>query len=223
MLLFTGRTGSSHLMASLALNPAVCALGEILPDLTPWTAQEQRVSELFGTAAAPILAVGFKTKLIDVASLDGFVQLLVRCQASVLHMVRKNPLKQALSELNARRLHARRRVWNLRAGDPPLEPNHVEVGRLEGMIARIERRESRLRAFVDRLPLRKRTVTYEALFHDERGTLARVCEFLEVPWAACTSDMQKMSPDDLRELPNFAELREHFAGSAYAPLLEERS
>lgn len=226
VILFNGRTGSSHLTELLRSHPEIRARGERLGrearqgrkgqgDQLAWARETLEPRRR-------LRAVGFKTKLSVIDDAAGFADLLRERDVRVVHMERRNVIKAAVSAVNASRLRSLGLTSNLREGVE--RPEYAPISEAE-LRERIENREHwsrELSSFVAGLGLETLEIAYEDLLTDERGTVDRVLAFLEVPPAPLKSPVRKLTPDDLHvALPNFDELRAAFAGTPYEPMFDE--
>lgn len=217
VILFPGRTGSSHLVSCLGSHPAVVAEGErLVRQDAAW--QQRWIREFYGPRAAPVPAsVGFKTKLKDVWDLDAFGRLLAGLEVRVIELARRDIARLAVSTLNARRLHEQHGRWNRTEDTPPLGPLAVTGAELEESMRLCEESQEELRRFVRALGRPTLSLDYEELRTDTPATLSRVLRFLDVPDAPMASSVAKATEDDLRvALADYDAHRRHFAGTRWA-------
>ena len=104
VILFEGRTGSSYLVTSLSEHPNVRAGWEELVRLKA-LGHEAQAEWTRKALTAPLIgrfgAVGFKTKLRDIADPTQFSQLMRDRNVKIIHMQRRNRVKVAISERTA--------------------------------------------------------------------------------------------------------------------------
>lgn len=199
VILFPGRTGSSHLISCMTQHPQIAVDGEKLVRLG---AEEQRAYlDARYTADLPsaVTAAGFKTKLKDVASLQEFAACLTTHQVRIITLVRANRVKLAVSTLNARRIHAQHGRWNLVKGESQLPPLNASVDEILTTIANVDEAQQHVVAFARQLPLPRLELTYEELLQDHEATIARLEAFLEVDARPLTGSVAKATEDDLRK------------------------
>lgn len=221
VILFQGRTGSSYLQDLLSSHPQVVCEPESLVRKSR-EEQAQWVRALYQAPQPPtVTAVGFKTKLKDIVDPAEFRDLLEGFGVRVVHMVRRNRVKQAFSRINARRLFESRRMWNLKEGQPPLPPTRVTLEQFQEALDHHAEMDAQLRRFLEGLDRPCLELAYEELLEDREGTLARLCRFLQVPEAPMTSRLQKNTPDSLREaFLNYDEIKDHYRGTSLEPQFE---
>jgi len=225
VLLFEGRTGSTHLISHLQSHPQIRAEYESLAELkrVGVDAQVGYLRALY--AAAPTTnpaAVGLKSKLRDLADRAVFAELFRKEGARVLHMTRENRIKQVVSALNGVRLWEARRQWNIEDEGERLPPVRFDPPVFHATLERREQQERELAAYVADLGLPSLRVTYEGLLLDEPATLAAIFAFLGVDLLPTRSVYVKNTTDDLRQaILNFDELKAAFAGTPYEPMFDE--
>jgi hypothetical protein len=227
VVLFIGRVGSTYLITALDSHPAVVAEGERLGDIKEdgGDARAQLAwSERF--LAGPLVgrhrARGFKTKLRDVIDLDGFGRLLIQADVRVITMQRRNEVKNAVSRLTAKRLADRTGRWNRYEGTDPTGPMVVDPAVLDQLLEHVAFERGIVTRFVEGLGLPSLEVGYENLLTRPHTVFEEVLSFLGAPQAPLTAETRKNTSDDLREvIENFAEVRAHYAGTRYEPMLDE--
>lgn len=225
VILFEGRTGSSYLVTSLSKHPYVRAGWEELVQLKPLGHQAQ--AEWARKAlTAPLIgrfgAVGFKTKLRDIADPMQFSQLLRARNVKIIHMQRRNRVKVAISEINCNVLHARTGSYNVYKKDDRLPPISIEVPEFMGTLAMREKLDNELKHFVDELHLSTLNVYYEDILLDEPGTLQIIYEFIGVAPRMTKGSSFKNTDDNLRNaLLNFEELKAAVSGTPYEEMFDE--
>lgn len=224
MTLFLGRSGSTYLMEALAAHPAIEAGFEELGSRREEgaAAQLRFAREFFGReVAAPVAALGFKTKLQDVLDPEAFASLLRDVRANVVLLQRRNVVKAVVSWFRSEQVHASTGDWNVysEAHRPPrmtIEPEEF-VTRLR----LYEEAREKLQEFALSLERPTLMLYYEDLIGDEAGTLNAVCGFLGVPPHPLRGKALKATPDDLRDaVTNVEELR-HAAGGRYLAMFDE--
>jgi hypothetical protein len=222
VVLFPGRTGSSHLISCLAQHPAIFVEGEKLVRLG---LQEQAayLRALYESdRSARIRSVGLKTKLKDVASLDDFAAMLRAHDVRIITLLRENRLKLAVSTLNARRIHREHGRWNLVKGEARLPPLDASVDEIVSMLTQVDAAQREVLSFAATLPLPRLDLTYEALLRDHDATIGRVEDFLNVQALRLSGSVEKATNDDLRQsVTAYDELAERLRGSAYAADIAE--
>lgn len=225
VILFEGRTGSSYLVTSLSKHPNVRAGWEELVQLKP-LGHEAQTEWTRKALTAPLIgrfgAVGFKTKLRDIAAPMQFSQFLRERNVKIIHMQRRNRVKVAISEINCNVLHARTGNYNVYKKDDRLPPIRIEVPEFMSTLAMREQLDSDLKRFVDGLYLPTLDVYYEDLLLDEPGTLQTIYEYIGVAPRMTKGSSYKNTDDDLRNaLLNFEELKAAVSGTPYEEMFDE--
>lgn len=243
LILFQGRAGSSFLVDALAKVPGVVAEGEMLVGVDPAHGSlRNRVRRLLrplpddGVDRLQLTwtrtffrgdwpgarAVGFKTKVRDVFDLEGFARVLAEEHVRVIVLERRNLVKQAVSNLNAERLHAAHGEWNLRDGQGNLGSFEADPDRFDDLLRKVVLEHEVLDAFVRYLRLPLLRLDYEGLVQDRNAWFHAACAFLGLPASEPVSQVRKNTGDDLRSvLRNFAALRARYEGSRFAAMFDD--
>lgn len=225
VLLFEGRTGSSYLISGLGTHPEVRAEEEGLVRLKD-SGHDAQSAWIKKALSIPLLgksgAVGFKTKLRDIADPQQFARLLRGLGVKIIHMQRRNRVKVAISEINCNVLYKRTKYYNVYKEEDRLPPIRIEVADFKETLAMREKLDEELKRFVDDLQLPTLNVFYEEILQDETNTLSGIYSFLGVPFHATKGASYKNTSDDLRDaLLNFDELKASVAGTAYEAMFDE--
>jgi len=243
VILFQGRAGSSYLIDALGRLPGVVASGEDLTELAPPSGSMLRrlrwlVRPAVGDTPAGVQfaytrwfyearwegaqAVGFKTKVKDIYDHEMLGRLLNEFDVRAIVLERRNLVKQAVSRLNAARLHEERRQWNRRTGDASLGPFEADPELFDRMLRRVVFSQDMLDSFIAYLGAPTLRLEYEELERDRATWFGSICQFLGLPPVEPTSGLGKNTPDDLRAvLLNFDALRAQYRGTPYAMMFEE--
>lgn len=228
LILFPGRTGSSWLIDGLSRHPRIQAEGEILVgrSRSEQRAEFARLYEGRGRRAA----VGFKTKLKDVADLDLLRSCIREHELVVFLMRRRDLLRLAISRINARRLHAVTGHWNVRASDHPVRRADVAVGELVDALADSRADVERLDDFIASSGVRPCEIEYADILAEPEAVFARVQSVLGVDHRPLASTVVKNTSQDLASaVGNIDELRRELAASEWSsvfdvdPISERRS
>jgi len=214
IILFQGRTGSSWLQDLLRSHPGVVCeperlVGASRADQWAW------LDGLYSASRpAGIAATGCKTKLKDIVEPADLHALIHAHQVRVIHMYRRNRVKQAFSRINARRLFDARRRWNLAAGEQPLPPARIPLEQFEAALEHHRALEARLATFLAGVERPRLDVAYEDLLHEHDATMGAVCRFLGVAEAPMATGLRKNTPEHVRDaVLNYDEIREHYRGT----------
>lgn len=219
--LFEGRTGSSYFMECLNSLPHVEALSEVIIRMEA-AAQRSFIDDFYRQPrAAHIQAIGFKAKLRDVQDQSTFTAQLDAHDVRIIHMIRTNKVKLALSRLNGKRLRAETGLWNRVAGSPPLGPFAPTIEDFDKALRFRMQKEETLNAYVTSLRRPVLTISYEALLADREGVFARTFDFIGAAPGPVHSNTVKNTDDDMRKvLLNYDEIRAHYAGSEFEAMFD---
>jgi len=234
LVIFEGRTGSSHLLSMLKGHPSIVLLPEELAErqAAGWASQASWIADCYAHRLdMPLakrglakLSIGFKTKLRDIVDPDAFATMMRGYRPLVVRMLRRNRVKQAVSWIRAEALAATAGRFNVdrRAPELALPPFPIAPHSLAERLTELEVREARLTSFLQALALPHCSLAYEDLLADRDGTVARFCRRLGQPAITPFVYHRKHTSDLLREaLPNWQELRVAFAGTRYAAEFDE--
>lgn len=220
MILFPGRTGSSWLVAALGNHPRVDAQGEILVGKDP-AAQRRLVEERLRGEIPPGGSRGFKTKLKDVADHDA-LKSAIGTETRVVHMVRRDLLRLAISTINARRLHRRTGRWNRVGGVEQLPPLETGIDDLVAAIDQCAAAVETLARFVGGLAAPVLEVDYAEVLHSPADLLDRVQRHLGVAPRPLSSGVLKNTGTNLRTaIAGFDGLLGELSRSRWSALLSD--
>jgi len=225
VILFEGRTGSSHLISLLDSHPLVRAGTEIISGHLALSGEEERAmvrGELDIDRRDDAVAIGFKTKLSDIREKTEMARVFRESGVRVIRLRRANEVKIAVSVLNERVLRARNELSNATSTIMRTEPLVAEPAVIEGLIRQRRAFDDALDAFVQEIAQPTLEVLYEDLLADQDRVTHEVLEFLDVPPAPLRSRVVKNTSDDLRDsIRNFEELQRHFRGTEFESQLRE--
>ena len=193
-----------------------------------WSAQAAWIDSLFADPPAlcderlsgreQLRAVGFKVKLREVASAEGLRTTLLQHRARVIHMTRRNIVKQAVSSVRAIDMYKKRGRYNLVPGEEPLLPGcyPIPVRRFERILLWLEEHVEKLAGFVADLPLPVLEIRYEDVVADPSVALGDVCGWLGLEYEPLRCRRIKLTPDDLAAaVSNIAELERRYRGTRF--------
>jgi len=227
VILFIERDGSTYLSSLLISHPQIEAVYERFAVLKQKGAgAKEQLDWVRSFFTPPFIgrkaAVGFKTKLVDVADLDAFANLLKEKGCHIIQMKRRNRIKAVVSRINARRLHDKSGNWNLYKEEDRLPPMNVDLQEFATFLKEREDADNELDDFVTKLGLPTLLVTYEEIMTNKDQVLSRVFDFLKVPHLPLEGKTLKNTSDDLRDVVlNFQELRSCYAGTPYEAMFDE--
>jgi LPS sulfotransferase NodH len=215
VILFEGRTGSTHLTQWIDSLHDVRCLPESLEKLSS-QGQLWWIRRLFIEASTSLQAIGFKTKLRDVKDTEEFRRIIHEFGCRVLYMTRRNVIKAVLSTMNAERRFAATGEWNQLPGMPILGPLEVSPQQMDDYLRFRLENEARLAQFIESLESPIMKLDYEELLRDEDAVLQSVCEFLGITSREGSSHILKQTDDDLtKALLNYDELRAYYRATPY--------
>lgn len=225
VLFLVGRVGSTYLTTLLNSHPNILALSEELYAFKEAGAQAQLDwSRRFLTppAIGRNIVRGFNVKLIDLVDPDGFAQLLREKRCHIIHLQRRNSVKQVVSYFNGRRLHEKTGMWGL--FDEANRPSAFYIDPVEFMetLQGVEFQIRKLEDYVDHLQLPTLRLFYEDMLQDESAFVARIFSFLNIPSKPLQGKTIKITSDDLREvILNFDELRARYVDTEHEAMFDE--
>jgi len=232
------RTGGTVLADALGRHPQVTAVGEIL-DAGPsdhWRAVRR---SLLARLRPRPEDVGPESDLIPLLRLllgeyDGFMvhrdgqiveanpawdYLVSRTDLAVIHLYRENLFRQYLSEHVALATG----IWHLEQGDGPAPADPVLWIDPADCLRVMRDRKACFERLRDRFAgHRSVTVRYEDLAANMGAVLAYCQGFLGVDWCPLPVTFRRRTPQPTAALvANLAELRDRFAGTEFAGLLDD--
>jgi LPS sulfotransferase NodH len=234
IILFEGRTGSTHLATLLHQSPHISFLGEEPALLKPdgWQAQENWISQLFDAPSefndtrikTSAKVLGFRIKLRDVAEPQQFKKLLEKYNVSIIYMKRLNLVKQAVSSIRAIDLSKTKGYYNLdhHKHQEGLSAYSIPFQRFDQTLKWIEEVDLKLQDYIKTLNLPICEVSYEELLADRDAVLNKVVQFLDVPSFTPIEVIAKHTSDDLSEvISNFDVLFSRYKNTPYAEMFTE--
>ena len=184
--------------------------------------QIKMVQELYEQTPRPSPVVGLKTKVQDITELKQMKRYLEERGVLTIIMERRNLVKQAVSHINAVRLHSAEGKWNVEGQTEPLGPQHISVEEFDRMLHDVVFDESVLNAYAKYLETPKLNVEYSDLLRNQAEWFDTIFDFLGVEPRQLESSVRKNTDDDLRvALSNFEELRAAYADTEFAPMFDE--
>ena len=226
VVFFEGRSGSTYLIESLNSHPDIYATKEPLSTMREEgkdaNTQLQWIREFLGSRPPKGRVVGFKTKIKDVLAPDKFAELLEELQVKIVLLQRRNRIKLLVSLFRGVQLNSETRNWNLYKEEERIVPVHIDVELFQNWLGNVEKTNQELVRFVEKLPLPKLSLYYEAILLNDQEIFQRVCSFLGVKFQTLQGGCIKHTSDDLREaVANFEELRSAYVGTRYEQMFDE--
>jgi LPS sulfotransferase NodH len=225
VILFPGRAGGTFLGTGLAEHPAVTVKTEPLGMLARQST-DQQVRWIHRYLRGPLVsraeAVGFTTKIDDIARPDALADDMRAVTARVILLDRSNEVKQAISAIRSRRLNEVTGHWNRRSPDHRLGSIEVDPEDFATRLARGRERRLATRAFALSLDLPLLELDYRDLLSTPATTFRRVFEHIGVAPHPVVGSTFKLTNDDLREsVSNFDTLRSGYADTEYEAMFDE--
>ena len=166
-------------------------------------------------------AVGFKTKLKDVADLDLLRSCIAERDLVVILMRRRDLLRLAISRINARRLHAETGRWNVRGSDRRVGGADVTVEELVDALTRCRDDVRRLDDFVASSGVTPCEIEYADILAEPEAVFAKVQELLGVERRPLASSVVKNTRQDLAgAVGNIDALRRELASSEWSSVFQ---
>ena len=227
VILFIERDGSTYLTSMLMEHPEIQAEYEKFAVLRQQGADGgEQLKWLEAFLTPPLVgkkaALGFKTKLVDVLDVDGFIQLMYIKHCHIVQMRRRNLVKAVVSRINAKRLHDASGNWNLYKESDRMPPVEIDPSQFEQYLEERRRADQELDDFIAGLDLPKIKVEYEDLLVNRDHVMGELFEFIKVPPKSLQGKTLKNTQDNLQEVVvNFDALRARYAGSIYESMFDE--
>jgi len=227
VILFIGRSGSSHLQSLLGSHPDVNCFDEVFNEKSREgrfqgvEAVEAHLTEMY---SRPETAAGFQFKYPKQPALFPEVTRWLgarRSEVRVIQLRRNNRLKGAISLQNWKKIRAATAAANLRADSTyELQPLKLDI---DAAIARMrdhERADIECASMAEQFE-HSHLLTYEELCSDPASVVSDLLSFLGVDKRPLVSDLRKATTDDMRTaLANYDEVAERLAGTKYAKYLD---
>lgn len=219
------RSGGTHLTSALnSLEDVRCVSEpfnhrklETHEEQTAWALQFYRKGVRDAQAA-----VGFRTKVKQVADVHAFQTFLDEQETVLIHLRRRNQLKQAISSIRAIELFKATGDYNVKGDAPPLPPSEIKLGALKHHLKAITDLADQENAFIGSFSrLTPLGVFYEDLLETPDEVFARIHEALAIrPTGEIRSVTRKNTPDDLRTaILNYDEVAAFLKGTPFYEFL----
>ncbi|MCF8063144.1 MAG: hypothetical protein K9M82_11550 [Deltaproteobacteria bacterium] len=225
VLLFEGRAGSTFLIEHLDSHPQIRARKEILGPLRkdPPRAQLERTRNVLTRGlVSRYKAMGFKTKLRILTDPAGFSNLLHELDVKIIHLKRKNRVKEALSELLSNILKEKINDYNIYSSEERLDPIHVDYREFNWTLRLREDLDSKLNDYISTMKLPVLPIFYEDLLLGLDDQLKKIFQFIDVKNSKTKSGMVKHTNEDLRKvITNFDEIKKKYLNTDYEMMFDE--
>ncbi len=223
VMIFEGRSGSTHLTDLLGSHPDITALHEKLGAFDSRQAQADWLHQLYGDSSEPkTRVIGFKTKLRAILDPRAVAETLRERNVRVIHLDRRNVVKQVVSQIRAAQLHRERGRWNITDSDEAVAPALIHPAEFKRVLRHRMRINRQLGEFVACVAQPTLKIEYEDLLADEPAVLRRLLEFLEIEPQPLRSAYKKHTADDLRSVVlNLEELRDSLPQEPYGSMFDE--
>lgn len=234
IIIFEGRTGSTHLATLLHQSPQVSFLGEEPAELKSqgWQAQKEWVCSLFddpynfddSRIKKSAVVFGFRWKLRDVIDVEDYKRLLIKYNVFVIFMSRTNIVKQAVSSIRADDLAESKGYYNVRKDKDKegLSAYEIPFQRFDKKLKWLVDHDIKLKRFMQEIQQPICHITYEQLLSNRESVLGKVSDFLDIPKFSQKDRTAKHTNDDLsKAVTNFDELVSAYQGTKYADMFSE--
>ncbi len=225
VILFQARSGSTYLTEVLDSHPNVYALGEKFADRKEKGAglQIRAMRKFFDEVPeGDYAAMGFKTKLKDVADRERFADYLRNLHASVIFLGRRNLVKHVVSWFNSQRLFNATGDWNLYHEHDRMSSFRIDPEEFGNWLRKFDEGRKVLEDFVMSLQLPTLCLYYEDLLLEREKSIELALSFLRVRPQPLAARTKKNTSDDLRDVvANFSELRSNYVATPYEAMFDE--
>lgn len=232
ILLFEGRTGSSLLGNLLNQNKSVSFLGEEVADLykSGWEAQCDWIDSLFFDVERfqekyqdpriqdTSTVLGFKVKLRDIASEEGLKHYIENNNLTIIHMFRRNLVKQTVSSIRAIDLYKQTGFYNLSKKQANLNLGAYKIPkrRFNTIFLQLLELEHNLQVFLAKLEVPIIYIAYEDLYKKPQNVLDQIFDRIGVSSCQVNPNLVKLTSDDLSlVITNLDELINFYSDTPY--------
>lgn len=232
ILLFEGRTGSSLLGNLFNQNKNISFLGEEVASLYEkgWEAQRDWMDQLFFDVEKfqekyqdpriheTSTVFGFKVKLRDIASEEGLKHYIENNKLTIIHMFRRNLVKQTVSSIRAIDLYQETGFYNLSKEQESLTLGayKIPIRRFNTMFLHLLELEHKLQIFLAKLDIPIIQVAYEDVFESPQKVADQLFEKLGVSSCPVNPNLLKVTSDDLSlVITNLDELINFYSDTPY--------
>lgn len=205
-------------------HPDISAKGEILVGMSADRQEKEALCAMQAgkDSSAGTRAAGLKSKFSDLADFDAFGELLRQIDAKVIHLVRNNRVKRAVSMINAIRLQASTGHWNLHVEENRLGVLEINPEEFDRRLQNMKKNDLKTQQQIKGLGVPVLPLAYEELLLDLDAVRQKVFSFLGVRNLPVDGNPLKATKDDLREvIKNFDELKEIYLGTEYECMFDE--
>ena len=215
------RTGSTVLVDLLNSSPFVCCEREIFVLQTIGTESFLKAKRsLYPDKAYGCKIMGYQLeRQVSFSEMQPFLQKMHDQGWKIIHLARRNILRQALSQLLVRRGGRLHRLTN---DCSPLTQVHIDVNELQQTLQKIEITSARDEAILTGISHLK--LTYEdSLLQPEKhqDTLDKVFTYLGLPISLVHTRLRRITPKEISSfVGNFEEVKSFLDGTPYAKFVE---
>jgi len=220
VLLYQGRTGSTFIIDSMGSHPNVITRGEFLSGKDA-KAQESTIRNFYSKAPKSAQALGFKTKLRDIADKKKFLALMDEFDVKMIFMYRSNLVKLALSKLNAHRIFKKYGTWNRLKGQEPLPQFAPTIEEFDEALQFRKTKEEELQEFMKEVKRDMIVRDHQDLIDDPEKLFNEYFDYIGVEPAPLSSVVRKNESDNMRDdLLNYDEIKAHYSDTPYAKMFD---
>jgi LPS sulfotransferase NodH len=166
------------------------------------------LAEVYTPPDDSVKAMGSRVSYGQARKYPEIVEWIKENDASVIHLIRQNPLKAIVSHFTAQKRHTYHTTAKVKRVTVQLSPQKLQ----RAVTKRLREIEMYRQMFKDR---RYHEVYYESFVADRNGETRRILDFLGIDqFVPLTSDLVKQNPDSLADiLQNYQEVARAFKGS----------
>jgi len=232
ILLFEGRTGSSYLTSSLNSHPNIKMLWEIIgtyyatqnKNKKNLMAERQKewIQHFYSIKRNNIKALGFKTKLRDIADKEWLANFLEQNKIKIIYSTRKNIIRLTVSILNAQQLHKKWNTWNAYNKKQIPKSLFIDIPKFNNELIERVAIESELKSFINNLNLPKIKIYYSELLQNEDKLHKKLYSFLNIPYYKTKGNYYKNTPQKLKNfIKNYQELYNYYKNTKYKSMFDK--
>ena len=166
------------------------------------------LAEVYTPTDDSIRAIGSRVSYGQARKYPEILEWITENDASVIHLIRQNPLKAVVSHFTAQKRHTYHTTSKVKRVTVQLSPHKLQ----RAVTKRLYEIENYRQMFKNQ---RYHEVYYESFVADRNAETRRILDFLGIEeYAPLTSDLVKQNPDSLADiLENYQEIAQVFKGS----------
>lgn len=221
VILFEGRSGSSHLTSLINQHKDAVFYGEVLASFKEesWERQNQWLESLCSQKNIDTKdkkLIGFKTKTREILDRTAFNFFLKEKEFKIIRLYRKNIFKQILSAIRADRLRKQNGLFNIKEEEKSQKVPSItiELDELQYWYHIMSRYEQDVDDFIMKTNNQKLLVCYEDLLYEKEATLSKIFDFFNLEYYVPDDVYVKHTNDDWeKDVKNYKEVKAFCEGS----------